>query len=195
MTVIESIKNFVHRDHHQKHGHSASSSPKNQPKAPPQPNPESQQPQVVPKSIPVSQAELPVDDFKALDIKEPKSQPHNPESSMSQSKRDLNRKYAGELPEGIVLEEKMGDGAFSNVYKAWDDKLNIKVALKCVRKFELNQVQVSLFLWKKIGIERFPLFLAHCVANSDFVFIFLLSVTCLSIRPRSTSHGNDVRTL
>ncbi|GAA6038991.1 hypothetical protein JCM8097_000144 [Rhodosporidiobolus ruineniae] len=57
------------------------------------------------------------------------------------------------LPEGLTLERKMGDGAFSNVYAALlrpspaqlaiDPTLgkNIKVAVKCVRKFELNSSQ------------------------------------------------------
>lgn len=36
----------------------------------------------------------------------------------------------------------MGDGAFSNVYKAVDRKSGQKVAVKVVRKYELNQSQV-----------------------------------------------------
>ncbi|WVQ72756.1 hypothetical protein IAR50_002316 [Cryptococcus sp. DSM 104548] len=39
------------------------------------------------------------------------------------------------------LVEKMGDGAFSNVYKAIDRRSGIKVAVKVVRKYELNQSQ------------------------------------------------------
>ncbi|GAA5891178.1 hypothetical protein JCM6882_006447 [Rhodosporidiobolus microsporus] len=57
------------------------------------------------------------------------------------------------LPPGLELSEKMGDGAFSNVYAATlrpspaqlavDPSLgkSIKVAVKCVRKFELNSSQ------------------------------------------------------
>jgi len=48
--------------------------------------------------------------------------------------------YEG-LPEHFVLIEKMGDGAFSNVYKALDKRSSQKVAIKCVRKFELNRNQ------------------------------------------------------
>ncbi|POW00479.1 hypothetical protein PSTT_13122 [Puccinia striiformis] len=48
--------------------------------------------------------------------------------------------YEG-LPEHFVLIEKMGDGAFSNVYKALDKRTSTKVAIKCVRKFELNRNQ------------------------------------------------------
>jgi serine/threonine protein kinase len=37
----------------------------------------------------------------------------------------------------------MGDGAFSNVYKAVDRKTGRKVAVKVVRKYEMNHSQVS----------------------------------------------------
>ena len=37
----------------------------------------------------------------------------------------------------------MGDGAFSNVYKAVERKNGRKVAVKVVRKYELNSSQVS----------------------------------------------------
>ncbi|KLO18071.1 Pkinase-domain-containing protein [Schizopora paradoxa] len=43
--------------------------------------------------------------------------------------------------EGYKLVEKMGDGAFSNVYKAIDLASGQKVAVKVVRKFELNSSQ------------------------------------------------------
>lgn len=58
------------------------------------------------------------------------------------------------LPEGLSLGRKMGDGAFSNVFEATlrptpaqlaiDPSLgkSVKVAVKCVRKFELNSSQV-----------------------------------------------------
>lgn len=55
----------------------------------------------------------------------------------------------GRLPRYPGLErwqliEKMGDGAFSNVYKARDlDGLVGEVAIKVVRKFEMNASQVS----------------------------------------------------
>jgi len=56
----------------------------------------------------------------------------------------------GKLPNYPGLErwkllEKMGDGAFSNVYRARDlDGLAGEVAIKVVRKFEMNSSQVSL---------------------------------------------------
>ncbi len=41
------------------------------------------------------------------------------------------------------LLEKMGDGAFSNVYRARDREGNLgEVAIKVVRKFEMNSMQV-----------------------------------------------------
>ncbi|KAI9639676.1 putative Serine/threonine-protein kinase [Dioszegia hungarica] len=43
--------------------------------------------------------------------------------------------------ESYKLVEKMGDGAFSNVYKAIERKTGRKVAVKVVRKYELNSSQ------------------------------------------------------
>ncbi|KAI6105718.1 kinase-like domain-containing protein [Pisolithus sp. B1] len=45
--------------------------------------------------------------------------------------------------ENFKLLDKMGDGAFSNVYKAIDLTTNEKVAVKVVRKFELNASQAG----------------------------------------------------
>lgn len=50
--------------------------------------------------------------------------------------------YEG-LSERFQLIKKMGDGAFSNVYKARDRQTGQKVAIKVVRKYELNSNQVS----------------------------------------------------
>ncbi len=50
--------------------------------------------------------------------------------------------YEG-LSERFTLLCKMGDGAFSNVYKARDRQTGQKVAIKVVRKYELNSNQVS----------------------------------------------------
>jgi serine/threonine protein kinase len=41
----------------------------------------------------------------------------------------------------------MGDGAFSNVYKAVERKTGRKVAVKVVRKYELNSSQVRIILF------------------------------------------------
>ncbi|RMZ90193.1 hypothetical protein DV736_g2564, partial [Chaetothyriales sp. CBS 134916] len=43
--------------------------------------------------------------------------------------------------ERYILSEKMGDGAFSNVYRARDTQTNEQVAIKVVRKFEMNSNQ------------------------------------------------------
>ncbi|KAG0223790.1 hypothetical protein BGW41_005359 [Actinomortierella wolfii] len=51
------------------------------------------------------------------------------------------------------LLEKMGDGAFSNVYKAHDTKMDRVVAVKVVRKFELNSHQRANIL-KEVQIMR-----------------------------------------
>lgn len=59
--------------------------------------------------------------------------------------------YAG--LEEFTLIEKMGDGAFSNVYKAIDRRSGQKVAVKVVRKYELNQSQRANIL-KEVQIMR-----------------------------------------
>lgn len=59
------------------------------------------------------------------------------------------RESKGKLPrypglERWTLVEKMGDGAFSNVYRAKDNNHQYQeVAIKVVRKFEMNSTQVS----------------------------------------------------
>ncbi|KAH8552247.1 putative calcium/calmodulin-dependent protein kinase [Umbelopsis sp. PMI_123] len=45
--------------------------------------------------------------------------------------------------ERFQLLEKMGDGAFSNVYRAYDTVTHEQVAVKVVRKFELDQSEVG----------------------------------------------------
>ncbi|GJN91494.1 hypothetical protein Rhopal_004517-T1 [Rhodotorula paludigena] len=79
------------------------------------------------------------------------------------AKRDQNL-YEG-LPEGITLGRKMGDGAFSHVFEATlrpspaqlaiDPTMGkqVKVAVKCVRKFELNSSQRANIL-KEVQIMR-----------------------------------------
>jgi serine/threonine-protein kinase RCK2 len=57
------------------------------------------------------------------------------------------REEQGKLPrypglERYHLVQKMGDGAFSNVYRAMDSHTNSEVAIKVVRKFEMNLNQV-----------------------------------------------------
>lgn len=67
-------------------------------------------------------------------------------------------RYAG--LERWELVEKMGDGAFSNVYRARDLEGDAgEVAIKVVRKFEMNSMQVST---RKTIIGRlFPAYIAE----------------------------------
>jgi hypothetical protein len=62
------------------------------------------------------------------------------------------REKQGKLPRYPGLERyhlvaKMGDGAFSNVYRAKDMQQGGEVAIKVVRKFEMNSNQVCLTGW------------------------------------------------
>jgi hypothetical protein len=85
------------------------------------------------------------------------------------------RESKGKLPrypglERFSLIEKMGDGAFSNVYRAKDNTGQFgEVAIKVVRKFEMNSSQVCLPF----------LFLLLC--------IFCLSCAPLDSRPSRTT--------
>ncbi|KAL6241528.1 MAPK-activated protein kinase Srk1 [Rhinocladiella similis] len=68
------------------------------------------------------------------------------------------RERAGQMPkypglERYILIEKMGDGAFSNVYKARDTQTHDEVAIKVVRKFEMNSNQRANIL-KEVQIMR-----------------------------------------
>lgn len=84
------------------------------------------------------------------------------------------REQKGKLPkysglERYILLEKMGDGAFSNVYRAKDTQQSGEVAIKVVRKFELNANQVR------------PAHAATPFPTVEFVFclgVVLQKVTC-----------------
>ncbi|KAH9482847.1 Serine/threonine-protein kinase srk1 [Psilocybe cubensis] len=71
---------------------------------------------------------------------------------------DEERKAKAKMPsykglENFRLEDKMGDGAFSNVYRAVDLTSGKKVAIKVVRKYELNSSQRANIL-KEVQIIR-----------------------------------------
>jgi hypothetical protein len=76
----------------------------------------------------------------------------------------------GKLPRYPGLErwqliEKMGDGAFSNVYRARDlDGKAGEVAIKVVRKFEMNSSQVGIDMPSRLSF-CFSLFLFWTFAN------------------------------
>lgn len=100
-------------------------------------------------------------------------------------------KYAG--LERWELIEKMGDGAFSNVYRARDREGNAgEVAIKVVRKFEMNSMQVS--PPKPPAVSLFPLYPAiHteadrflCMSYSAIQSAFPLFVTTFPFLYRST---------
>ncbi|CED85255.1 serine threonine-protein kinase [Phaffia rhodozyma] len=63
------------------------------------------------------------------------------EDLVQEEKRNKERMPVYTGLEGFHLVEKMGDGAFSNVYKAIDRRTGFKTAVKVVRKYELNASQ------------------------------------------------------
>jgi serine/threonine protein kinase len=71
------------------------------------------------------------------------------------------REAKGKMPrypglERWTLLEKMGDGAFSNVYRARDTTGQWgEVAIKVVRKFEMNSQQVSIALTPALNCPFF----------------------------------------
>jgi serine/threonine protein kinase len=69
--------------------------------------------------------------------------------------------------EGFRLVEKMGDGAFSNVYKAVERKTGRKVAVKVVRKYELNHTQVSVIFYHHLFLCIYiPMFILLRIVSS-----------------------------
>lgn len=76
-----------------------------------------------------------------------------------------------------VLLEKMGDGAFSNVYRARDSQGAYgEVGIKVVRKYEMNSMQVSFVAWRL-------LFTAASIFSSfRLAFGFFVSHTNLGAR-------------
>lgn len=83
------------------------------------------------------------------------------------------RESKGKLPKYPGLErwqliEKMGDGAFSNVYRAKDTTGQYgEAAIKVVRKFEMNSTQVSFA------------FLVKCLLRHSIVVLRYTFVSCL----------------
>lgn len=71
--------------------------------------------------------------------------------------------------EEFKLVEKMGDGAFSNVFKAIERKTGRKVAVKVVRKYELNSSQVRFILYSTLGVAlgHLPLSLPLYILRSS----------------------------
>lgn len=58
-----------------------------------------------------------------------------------------------DLPDNYRIIERIGEGAFSTVYKAFDAKLSIEVAIKVIDKKSMNKEQIS-SIFKEISIMR-----------------------------------------
>ena len=75
---------------------------------------------------------------------------HELEVQQIVAEEKINRSTMPTYPglERWVIVEKMGDGAFSNVYRARDSQRKEgDVAIKVVRKYEMNSKQVSYLFW------------------------------------------------
>lgn len=90
-------------------------------------------------------------------------------------------RYAG--LERWELIEKMGDGAFSNVYRARDLEGDAgEVAIKVVRKFEMNSMQVSTGRSPAILLPpALPLFFVFCFCHPQPSPGVFLGVICFSV--------------
>ncbi|KAF8974413.1 kinase-like domain-containing protein [Flammula alnicola] len=95
------------------------------------------------------------DDSRGLRQQQPVIHPPQPSVSKSPPAREAaeliveeERRHKTKMPvykglENYTLSDKMGDGAFSNVYKAVESSTGKPVAVKVVRKFELNASQAG----------------------------------------------------
>lgn len=86
---------------------------------------------------------------KAVEEQQARKQKQDVDPSVLERIVAEEREARGKMPRYPGLErwqliEKMGDGAFSNVYRAKDTQGQYpEVAIKVVRKFEMNSSQVS----------------------------------------------------
>ncbi|KIJ70250.1 hypothetical protein HYDPIDRAFT_172122 [Hydnomerulius pinastri MD-312] len=132
--VVTAFKNLIRK--HQNHRH-PESDPQEYTRSVPQPPQDAilQPPQSPePSKFKVEQAAQPSpspSEAHKIDMTVPED--HQPKSKMPT--------YKG--LENFKLIDKMGDGAFSNVYKAIDLSTGQKVAVKVVRKYELNASQAG----------------------------------------------------
>lgn len=91
-------------------------------------------------------------------------------------------RYAG--LERWELLEKMGDGAFSNVYRARNLEGNAgEVAIKVVRKFEMNSMQVSYRNYHRRYSQPAPITRQHMRPAVSSVFGVLVLVSCVVSSP------------
>jgi serine/threonine-protein kinase RCK2 len=102
------------------------------------------------------------------------------------------REQKGKLPrypglERYILQEKMGDGAFSNVYRAKDTQQPGEVAIKVVRKFEMNANQVRPASRTRLFLLSPPPSLSLSLSLS----LFLSPLTLLPSLVKRTSPTSD----
>ncbi|KAG9317615.1 kinase-like domain-containing protein [Chiua virens] len=133
--VVAAFKNLIRK--HQNH-RQADSDPQEYTKSSPPPPQDTikQPPQPEPALPPIEQSPAPhppADTTTKAEMKEEMVDAHHPKSSLPT--------YKG--LENFRLVAQMGDGAFSNVYKAIDLTTGEKVAVKVVRKHELNASQAG----------------------------------------------------
>ncbi|KAM0755470.1 hypothetical protein T439DRAFT_4111 [Meredithblackwellia eburnea MCA 4105] len=117
--------------------------------------------------------------------------------------------YEG-LPDGLTLGVKMGDGAFSNVFQATlrpnaaqlaiDPTLgkSVKVAVKCVRKYELNHSQVRILLFASYSRARIAVaaafILRYCaIPPPPFPSRFPLGVKCVGGQALARGHQLNLK--
>ena len=91
--------------------------------------------------------------------------------------------------ERFMLLEKMGDGAFSNVYRARDTQTGNEVAIKVVRKFEMNSNQVCP---RHMGTARF-LFICTCPLHTSDPSIEIIPTLSNTGRCSSSSGLQETR--
>ncbi|KAK7696622.1 hypothetical protein QCA50_001280 [Cerrena zonata] len=137
-SVVDAFKNLIRhgKNHHhakpQEDDHSNSSQQQPEQKPPREHHPRETREQQPPQQQPQTQTRTASPKYKEEVVK------------IVQEEREAKSKmptYAG--LENFKLVEKMGDGAFSNVYKAIDLRTGEKVAVKVVRKFELSASQAG----------------------------------------------------
>lgn len=112
------------------------------------------------------------------DVVSPKTRRHEQEIEQIIAEEKLSRSTMPKYPglERWILLEKMGDGAFSNVYRARDSTgKEGEVAIKVVRKYEMNSKQVRAFhlfnIWQRwyFFLELSKSYFAWHFCNLPFV--------------------------
>ncbi|KAG5635775.1 hypothetical protein H0H81_010135 [Sphagnurus paluster] len=132
--VVDAFKNLIRHGKHHNHNRDNNPPKQNEPDSASKSMPQEDSPSIVSPS-PREAAQIIVDEERHARSKMPK--------------------YQG--LENFDLVDKMGDGAFSNVYKGIDLRTNAKVAVKVVRKYELNASQTLTSTFSLLIVLLFPL--------------------------------------